>query len=154
MLITVDSQTAIRLLRIYGIHPPVTDEHFGHDGNVGTSITIDGVSDADTGPSIRLKIDGRRKSRACPFEADEAERLVAEFHEENALPPDPKADRTLVHLLTKCCKLYTESGINELHLVLYLTPGGYRTHAVYMLRTRTIAKRGSTGTIPMRAKHH
>jgi hypothetical protein len=152
MLITVDSQTATRLLRIYGIHPPVTDEQFGHDGSVGTSITIDGVSDAEIGPNIRLKIAGRRKLRPCPFAADEAERLVAEFHDENVLPADPKADRTLVHLLTKCCKLYTESGISELHLVLYLTPAGYRTHAVYMLRTRTIAKRGSTGTISMRAK--
>jgi hypothetical protein len=152
MLITVDSQTAIRLLRIYGIHPPVTDEHFGHDGDLGTSITIDGVNEPEKGPSIRLKIGGRRKARACPIAADDAERLVAEFHDENVLPADAKTDRTLVHLLTKCCKLYMESGINELHLVLYITPTGYRTHAVYMLRTRTIAKRGSTGTIPVRAK--
>lgn len=152
MLITVDSQTAIRLLRIYGIHPPVTDEHFGHDGDVGRSITIDGITDAEAGPTIRLKIAGRRKSHGCPMAADDAERLVAEFHQEGVLAPDANADRTLVHLLTKCCKLYVESGISELHLVLYITPAGYRTHAVYMLRTRAITKRGSIGTISARAK--
>lgn len=145
MLITVDSQTATRLLRIYGINPPVTDERFGQDSEPGISITIDGVVDPERGPSIRLKINGRRLLRACPVSEYEAERLVAEFHDENLLDPDPKADRTLVHLLTKCSKLYMEAGINELHLVLYITPLGYRTHAVYMLRTRNIvAKRPFT----------
>jgi hypothetical protein len=142
MLITVDSQTATRLLRIYGINPPVMDERFGLDADAGISVTIDGVVDQERGPSIRLKIAGRRSLRACPVTEYEAERLVAEFHSEDLLAPDPKADRTLVHLVTKCSKLYAEAGVNELHLVLYITPLGYRTHAVYMLRTRNIvAKR-------------
>jgi hypothetical protein len=141
MLITVDSQTATRLLRIYGINPPVTDERFAahHELDTGIPVTIDGVADPEFGPSIRLKISGRRSSRMCPVNEFEAQTLVAEFHAEQLLPVDPKTDRTLVHLLTKCSRLYTDSGISELHLVLYLTPQGYRTHAVYMLRTRTVS---------------
>ena len=143
MLITVDSRTAIRLLRIYGINPPVADERFGahHDANVGIPVTIDGVSDPEFGPSIRLKISGRRAARMCPVTEFEAETLVAEFHAENLLNADPKADRTLVTLLLKCSKLYQDSGVSELHVLLYLTSLGYRTHAVYMLRTRNIAIR-------------
>lgn len=143
MLITVDSQTATRLLRIYGINPPVTDEHFlaHHDVQTGIPATVDGVVDPEFGPSIRLKISGKRSSRVVPVSECEAESLVAEFHAENLLPDDTKADRTLVHLLVKCSKLYQDSGISELHLVLFVTPQGYRTHAVYMLRTRHVAVR-------------
>lgn len=143
MLITVDSQTATRLLRIYGINPPVTDERFlaHHDAQAGIPATIDGVADPEYGQSIRLKISGKRSSRMCPVTEFEAQTLVAEFHADNLLPVDPKMDRTLAHLLTKCSKLYQDSGLGELHLVLYLTPQGYRTHAVYMLRTRNLAVR-------------
>jgi hypothetical protein len=140
MLITVDSQTATRLLRIYGINPPVTDERFELNGEAGTSVTIDGVLDHDNHPSIRLKIAGRRATRDCPVSAFEAESLVNEFHAEQLLP-DSKADRTLVQLITSCSKLFVEAGINEFHLVLYLTPQGYRSHAVYMLRPRRIVAR-------------
>lgn len=143
MLITVDSQTATRLLRIYGINPPVTDERFlarPDRGESGIPATIDGVVDPEFGPSIRLKSSGKRSARTVPVTEFEAETLVAEFHAEN-LSVDPKADRTLVHLLMKCSKLYQDSGISELHLVLYLTPQGYRTHAVYMLRMRNVAIR-------------
>lgn len=143
MLITVDNQTAIRLLRIYGINPPVADERFlaHHDVDTGIPVTIDGVADPEFGPSIRLKISGRRSARMCPVTEFEAETLVAEFHAEQLLAVDPKVDRTLVHLLMKCSKLYQDSGISELHLVLYITPQGYRTHAVYMLRTRNVSIR-------------
>ena len=143
MLITVDNQTATRLLRIYGINPPVADERFlaHHDVDTGIPVTIDGVPDPEYGPSIRLKISGRRSARMCPVTEFEAETLVAEFHTEPLLPADPKLDRTLVHLLVKCSKLYQDSGISELHLVLYVTPQGYRTHAVYMLRARNLAIR-------------
>lgn len=143
MLITVDSQTATRLLRIYGINAPVTDERFlsRHAAVAATPATIDGVIDPEFGPSIRLKISGRRSLRTVPVTESEAEKLVEEFHAENLLAVDPKTDRTLVHLLLKCSKLYQDSGINEVHLVLYLTPQGYRTHAVYMLRTRNVAIR-------------
>ncbi len=143
MLITVDNQTATRLLRIYGINPPVADDRFlaHHEVDAGIPITIDGVADPEFGPSIRLKISGRRSARMCPVTEFEAETLVAEFHAEQLLAVDPKVDRTLVHLLMKCSKLYQDSGISELHLVLYLTPQGYRTHAVYMLRTRNVSIR-------------
>lgn len=143
MLITVDNQTATRLLRIYGINPPVADEHLltHHDAEAGIPITIDGVADAELGPAVRLKIGGRRSARMCPLAEVDAESLVAEFHNENVLAADPKADRTLVQLLMKCSKLYQDSGISEFHLVLYLTPQGYRTHAVYMLRTRNVSVR-------------
>jgi hypothetical protein len=143
MLITVDNQTAVRLLRIYGINPPVTDEHLlaHHEADAGIPVTIDGISDPEFGPSIRLKISGRRSLRMCPVSEFEAETLVAEFHTEDLLPADPKMDRTLMSLLLKCSKLYQDSGISELHLVLYLTPQGYRTHAVYMLRARNLSIR-------------
>ena len=143
MLVTVDSQTAIRLLRIYGINPPVTDEHFQahNDSGRGTPVTIDGISDPQSGAVIRLKISGKRSSRTVPVGEFEAAALVGEFHDGNLLADEPKTDRTLVNLLTKCSKLYHDSGIAELHLLLYLTPHGYRTHAVYMLRTRNVTVR-------------
>lgn len=143
MLITVDSQTATRLLRIYGINPPVTDERFlaHHDVDAGIPVTIDGMLDSEFGPAIRLKISGKRSLRMCPVTEYEAQALVAEFHTASLLPADPKVERTLVHLLVKCSKLYQDSGISELHLVLYVTPQGYRTHAVYMLRARNLAIR-------------
>jgi hypothetical protein len=139
MLITVDSQTATRLLRIYGVNPPVPDERFGSN-DAGTSVTIDGVLDAENSRAIRLKIGGRRASRVCPVTMSEAESLVNEFQAQGLLP-DSKSDRTLVQLVTSCSKLFVESGINEFHLVLYLTPQGYRSHAVYMLRPRRIIAR-------------
>lgn len=150
MLITVDNQTATRLLRIYGINPPVVDEHFlaHHDVDTGIPVTIDGMPDPQAGPSIRLKVSGRRSARMVPVSECEAETLVAEFHAEHLLPADAKVDRTLVHLLVKCSKLYQDSGISELHLVLYTTPQGYRTHAVYMLRMRNLAIRRRTRCHP------
>jgi hypothetical protein len=142
MLITVDNQTAVRLLRIYGINCPVADERLlaHHDADTGIPVTIDGVADPQYGPSIRLKIAGRRSMRASPITEMEAQALVDEFHAEQLLA-DHAADRTLVQLLQKCSKLYQDSGISELHLVVYLTPQGYRTHAVYMLRTRNVVIR-------------
>ncbi len=140
MLITVDSQTATRLLRIYGVNPPVPDERFGLNGDAGTSVTIDGLLDAENSRIIRLKIGGRRASRVCPVAPNEAESLVNEFHAEQLLP-DSRSDRTLIQLITSCSKLFAEAGINEFHLVLYLTPQGYRSHAVYMLRPRRIIAR-------------
>jgi hypothetical protein len=143
MLITVDNQTATRLLRIYGINVTVADERLlaQHDADTGIPVTIDGVADQQYGPTIRLKIAGRRATRACPLHESDAESLVAEFHAEQLLSVDAPADRALVTLLLKCSKLYQDSGISELHLVVYLTPQGYRTHAVYMLRTRNVAIR-------------
>lgn len=143
MLITVDSQTAVRLLRIYGINCPVADERLlaHHDADTGIPVTIDGVADPQYGPSIRLKIAGRRSMRTSPLSEMDAQALVEEFHAEQLLAEDPPLDRTLVQLLLKCSKLYQDSGISELHLVVYLTPQGYRTHAVYMLRTRNVVIR-------------
>lgn len=140
MLMTVDSQTAARLLRIYGINPPVTDERFAahHDLDAGIPVTMDAVNEPDLGQCVRLKISGKRFARMCPVTEDEAAAMVSQFHDEHLLPPDEKLDRTLVHLVLKCSKLFLEAGVGELHLVLYLTPQGYRTHAVYMLRTRML----------------
>ena len=100
MLITVDNQTATRLLRIYGINTPVSDERLPAQRNAdaGIPVTIDGVVDAHSGPSMRLKISGRRSSRACPVTEFQAETLVAEFRAENLLPADTKPDRTLSDL--------------------------------------------------------
>jgi hypothetical protein len=143
MLITVDNQTATRLLRIYGINPPIADERFlpHHQADIGVPVTIDGVMTSGLGPLIRLKIAGQRFARACPLAETDAEALVEEFCAEKLLDLDPKTDRTLVSLLMKCSKLYQDSGISELHLLLYLSPRAYRTHAVYMLRTRSVGLR-------------
>jgi hypothetical protein len=140
MLITVDSQTATRLLRIYGVNPPVPDERLEHAGDAGSSVTIDGLIDRDNGRMIRLKIGGHRLSRPCPVAPHEAESLIDEFRSEDLLP-DSHADRTLVQLITSCSKLFVEAGIDEFHLVLYLTNNGYRSHAVYMLRPRRVFAR-------------
>jgi len=143
MLITVDNQTALRLLRIYGINTPVTDERLlGQlDMRSGIPITIDGVYEPDGGRIIRLKIAGRRLGRRCPLSEIEAQSLIGEFTADELLTDEPRMQRTLLQLLVKCSKLYQDSGVSELHLVLYLTPAGYRTHAVYMLRTRNVSIR-------------
>jgi hypothetical protein len=144
MLITVDSQTATRLLRIYGITPPITEDRTSshQDADPGIPITIDGVADDELGRSIRLKVAGRRASRVCPLTEADAQALLADLQAENVLPVDPRSDRTVAQLLMKCSKLYQDSGVSELHLVLYLTAQGYRTHAVYMQRTRNVSIRG------------
>jgi hypothetical protein len=140
MLITVDSQTATRLLRIYGVNPPIPDERLEHNANAGTSVTIDGLLDGENGRVMRVKIGGRRLSRPCPVGLDEAENLVNEFRTEQLLP-DSHADRALIQLITSCSKLFVEAGIDEFHLVLYLNGHGYRSHAVYMLRPRRVFAR-------------
>jgi hypothetical protein len=68
MLVTVDGQTATRLLRIYGINPAITGERFlaHHEVEGGIPVTIHGIADAEFGPSIRLKISGKRSLRMCP----------------------------------------------------------------------------------------
>lgn len=143
MLITVDNQTALRLLRIYGINMPVTDERLlaQHDVRSGIPVTIDGVCEPEAGRMVRLKIAGRRSGRACPVSESDAQGLIAEFTADQVLPDEARMQRTLLQLLMKCSKLYQDSGVSELHLVLYLTLAGYRTHAVYMLRTRSVSIR-------------
>lgn len=143
MLITVDNQTALRLLRIYGINTPITDERLAaqHDVRSGIPVTIDGVCEQDAARTIRLKIAGRRFGRACPLSEHDAQALITEFTADQLLPDEARVQRTLLQLLMKCSKLYQDSGVSELHLVLYLTSAGYRTHAVYMLRTRSVSIR-------------
>jgi hypothetical protein len=142
VLITVDNRTATRLLRIYGISTPVMDDGTpaARNAALSTPVTIDGVSESESCRSIRLKIDGKRCARTCPISDVDAQSLVSEFHMQG------KADRTLVQLLVKSSKLYEDSGISELHLLLYLTEDGYRTHAVYMLRRRSIPARRALPT--------
>jgi hypothetical protein len=143
MLITVDGQTANRLLRIYGITPPVADDRVAGRQQIDAGIpaTIDGVQNSQSGRCIRLKIGGHRIARSVPVTENDAATLLNEFTTEQLLPDEPNGERAIVALLVKCSKLYQESGISELHLVLYITPQGYRTHAVYMLRTRNVAIR-------------
>jgi hypothetical protein len=147
MLMAVDNHTALRLLRIYGINPPVADERLetDHRFDAGIPVTIDGIADVENGPSVRLKIAKHRASRMCPVAERDAYNLIAEFHEVEILAPDEKRDRTLATLIVKCSQLYLASGVGELHLLLYLTPQGYRTHAVYMMRARW-APRSTRGT--------
>lgn len=138
MLIGVDSQSAIRLLRIYGINPPIMLERPLAQGSAdgAISVTIDGIAVPQL--AIRVKIGGHRAARSCQVSESDAQSLVEEFHKMEILC-DNKHDATLAQLVTKCSKLYAQSGLRELHLVLYLTPQGYRTHAIYMLRSRSLA---------------
>ena len=140
MLNAMDGQSAIRLLRIYSINPPVMLEHSlaQGSGEDAIQVTIDGITDPELGRAIRLKIDKHRAARACPLTEEDAKTLVADFHKE-AILCDNTHDTTLVQLVLKCSKLYAQSGLAELHLVVYLMPQGYRTHAIYMLRTRNLA---------------
>jgi len=144
----VDNHTALRLLRIYGINAPVPDERLetDHRFDAGIPVTIDGVTDGENGPSIRLKIAKQRATRMCPVADRDAHNLIAEFYDSNILQPDEKRDRTLAGLLVKCSQLFLASGVGELHLLLYLTPQGYRTHAIYMMRARWTHPRSTRGT--------
>lgn len=134
MFITVDARSAARLLRIYGIAAPKLDDASGPRREPpGVPVTIDGITDAEAGRSIRLKLDGRRAICRAPLSATDAEQLVSDAGGTvNA--------RALEQILLKCSRLYTDVGIAELHLLLYLQPVGYRTHAVYMLRPRTASR--------------
>lgn len=136
----IDSQSAIRLLRIFGINPPVMLDHSlaQESSEEVIQATVDGIGDPELGRAIRLKIDKYRAARACPLTGEDAKTLVAEFHKE-AILCDNTHDTTLVQLVLKCSKLYAQSGLAELHLVCYVTPQGYRTHAIYMLRSRILA---------------
>ena len=149
MLMAVDNQTALRLLRIYGINAPVTDERLesGHQFDAGVATTIDGIADAQSGPMIRLKIEKQRGSRICPVEELDAYNLIQEFHDTGVLKPDDKRDRIVANLIVKCSQLFVASGMGELHLLFYLTTQGYRTHALYMMRHRRTPVRNSRGTI-------
>ena len=133
MFLTVDAHSAARLLRIYGIAVPKLEDAEGQRASPGVPVTIDGICDAGLGRAIRLKVDGRRALCRAPLSAADAEQLVCETGgSANA--------RALEELLLKCSRLYMDAGIAELHLLLYLKPGGYQTHAVYMLRPRTPAR--------------
>jgi hypothetical protein len=147
MLVALDSPTALRLLRIYGINAPVSDERFTGDPsyNAGIPVTIDGI--LQPGPSIRVKIGTERASRSCPVAQADAAGLVRELHEANALRSDQKWDTALIQLIVKSSKLFLDSAMGEFHLVLYLTPQGYRTHAVYMMRTRRAPVTSSRGSV-------
>jgi hypothetical protein len=147
MLVAVDHPTALRLLRIYGINAPVAEERleFDHSFDAGIAVTIDGVSESKQGPNIRLKIGRRREALMAPVTELDAENLVRAFRDEDLLP-DGRWDHPLAQLLVKCSKLYVDNGLGELHLLLYLTPQGYRTHAVYMMRSRKVPVRVTRGT--------
>ena len=131
MFITVDARSAARLLRIYGIAAPKLDDAPAPRREPpGVPVTIDGIADPTAGRAIRLKVDGRRAVCRAPLSSADAERLVCEAGGTANAP-------ALEQILLKFSRLYTDVGIAELHLLLYLQPGGYRTHAVYMLRPRT-----------------
>jgi hypothetical protein len=145
MLVAVDSGTATRLLRIYGINAPVPNERLigAHDPARDIPVTVDGVA-GDRGGLIRLKIAGQRFERACPLTPADAESLVGEFRATHVLTGDPKVDRTIAKLVEQCSKLYCDSGLREVHLLLFVTPEGYRTHAVYMRRAPHVPVRRGT----------
>lgn len=134
MFITVDARSAARLLRIYGIAAPKLDDTAGPRREpAGVPVTIDGIADASSGRAIRLKLDGRRAICPAPLSAADAQQLICEAGgTANA--------RALEQILVKCSRMYVDVGIAELHLLLYLQPAGYRTHAVYMLRPRTASR--------------
>ena len=132
MTAIADRPDAARLLRQYGINPPVTDERLARhlDLTRGIALEIDATEDPYFGPSLRLTIGGRRSSVPCPMNSDEAERLVDEFRLAHLLPDVFHEDMTLVHLLLKCSKLFVETGLVGLHLECHLSIRGYRVNEV------------------------
>ncbi len=145
----IDAATTARILRSYGINPPVTDKRFARhaDLDVGISLTIDVTDDSYLGRSVRLRIGRRLSSGPCPMNESEAKTLVEEFRLAHLLPDVFKEDRTLVHLLVKCSQLYVESGLTRLHLACHLTPRGYRVNEAHMLSERAL-------TAPLRLEPH
>lgn len=135
MLITVDSRTAWRFLRIYGIEPPVSEARVSRDPQ-DVALTIDALVDPELGPAIRVKAGKTRAIRACPLHAGDARALAEDLQASEAVPADEPTLRTVADLASRCAKMFAESGIAELHLLVYLTHLGYRTHAVYMQRPR------------------
>ncbi|HZZ64683.1 MAG TPA: hypothetical protein VFE17_04230 [Candidatus Baltobacteraceae bacterium] len=137
MLVAVDRPTALRLLRIYGINPPMQDDRFEKPArfDAGIPVTIEAVGGSD-GPAVRLKIDGQRFSYPCPLDASAASHAVQHLHEEHVLPQTTASDAALHSLLVKASRMYVETGMGAVHLILYLTPQGYRMHAVYMTRSK------------------
>ncbi len=132
MTAIADKLDAARLLRQYGISPPVTDERFARHADLarGIPFVIDAAEDPYFGQSIRLTIGHRRSSAPCPMNQGEAERLVEEFRLAHLLPDVFHEDMTLVHLLLKCSRLYVESDLAGLHLDCHLSTRGYRVNEV------------------------
>lgn len=135
MFITVDSRTAWRFLRIYGIETPVADARITRT-SLEVPVTIEGVMGADRMPIVRVKTGGVRAFRKSPLTEEDARGMAAELQKSGAIPTGEVTARTLWNLLVRCSRLHAESGIAELHLLIYLTAQGYRTHAVYMQRQR------------------
>ena len=135
MLITVDSRTAWRFLRIYGIETPASEARISRDPH-DTALTVDAIADPEIGPAIRVKAGKIRAIRACPLLPGDAQALAEDLQAAGAVPADEQALRTVADLASRCAKMFAESGIAELHLLVYLTRLGYRTHAVYMQRPR------------------
>jgi|GEM_PF-3404143 len=127
-----DKIDGARLLRRYGINPPVTDERFARHADLtkGIPLAIDAADDPYFGRNIRLTIGRRRSSAACPLDQYEADRLVEEFRLAHLLPDVLHEDTTLVHLLLKCSALYVENGLAGLHVDCHLTTRGYRVNEV------------------------
>lgn len=137
MLVAVDRPTALRLLRIYGINPPTQDDRVESAArfDAGIPVTIEAVGE-DDGPAVRLKIDGQRYSYPCPLDESAAGEVIRRLHVEHILPQTGASDAALHSLLVKASKMYLETGIGAVHLILYLRPQGYRMHAVYMTRSK------------------
>jgi hypothetical protein len=135
MLITVDSRTATRFLRIYGIETPVAEARVSRDSQE-IALTVDGVTDAQLGAVIRVKGGKTRAVRACPLSEPDASELADELQASGAVPGGDEVAHTVSDVVLRCAKMFAESGIAELHLLIYLTRLGYRTHAVYMRRPR------------------
>lgn len=124
-----DQATVARLLRAYGVTPPVTRKGSKRRAGApagGISLQIDAADDPYFGRSIQLTIGRRRSSGPCPMNEFEAERLVEEFRLAHLLPDRYHEDMTLAHLLVRCAHLYDEAALTELHLRCHLTPRGYR----------------------------
>jgi hypothetical protein len=103
MLITVDSRTAWRFLRIYGIETPVAEARVSRDSQE-IPLTIDGISDARVGPAIRVKAGKVRVSRGCPLTPNDAGALTDELQASGALPSDDRTARTVADVILRCAK--------------------------------------------------
>jgi hypothetical protein len=134
---TVDS-----LLASYGIARPATDERFLSHGvvDVGVPLTIGMGFDPTGVAKVRVAAAGVEIAEdAREIAGYGADGLVDQLREKFAIPGDTRTKHTLAHLVTKCARLFLETGIDDLRIeTAYLTRVGYRVQRVSMRSTKPI----------------
>ncbi|MHB8461559.1 MAG: hypothetical protein ACYDA1_02835 [Vulcanimicrobiaceae bacterium] len=143
MSVHLDDAEAHTLLERFGLHVPITDERYLAHAQVnrGLCVTIDGHFDEDLGAKvIELLVDSVSAHRMCPLSELQANALLDEIHAKRDIFPHESAFSHMVtHLLIKCSKLYSESGIDGFVLYpVYLQEKDYRIGVARMFRSKAL----------------